>query len=117
MWITDSGNDAKEAAAWDFIQYLTSAQQQSTFSAATGYVAVRNDARDLDPLKTTLANDPRFKVAHDQLNLIADAPTSAGPVLGPLKEVRTVTAQAVAEIFAGGDVKSSLANAAQQPTR
>ena len=101
MWITDRGNDAKEAAAWDFLQYLTGAQQQSTFSSATGYIAARNDARDLDPLKTTLATDPRFAVALDQLNLIADAPTSAGPIIGPLKEVRTVTAQAVAQIFAG----------------
>ena len=114
MWITDSGNDAKEAAAWDFLQYLTAAQQQSTFSAATGYIASRNDARDLDPLKTTLATDPRFAVALDQLNLIADAPTSAGPIIGPLKEVRTVTAQAVAQIFAGADVKSSLDASAQQ---
>ncbi len=105
---------AKEAAAWDFLQYLTAAQQQSTFSAATGYIAARNDARALDPLKTTLATDPRFAVALDQLNLIADAPTSAGPILGPLKEVRTVTAQAVAEIFAGADVKSSLDASAQQ---
>jgi sn-glycerol 3-phosphate transport system substrate-binding protein len=114
MWITNSGNDAKEAAAWDFLQFLSSAQTQSTFSAATGYIASRDDARGLDPLKTTLANDPRFAVALDQLNLIADAPTSAGPVLGPLKEVRTVTAQAVAQIFSGADAKSSLDAAAQQ---
>jgi sn-glycerol 3-phosphate transport system substrate-binding protein len=114
MWITDSGNDAKAAAAWDFLRYLTSAQSQSTFSAATGYIASRDDARSLDPLKTTLANDPRFAVALDQLNLIADSPTSAGPVLGPLKEVRTVTAQAVAQIFSGADAKSSLDAAAQQ---
>ena len=53
-------------------------------------------------------------MALDQLNLIADAPTSAGPIIGPLKEVRTVTAQAVAEIFAGADVKSSLDASAQQ---
>ena len=114
MWITDTGDDAKEAAAWDFLQYLTTAQSQSTFSAATGYIAARDDARSLDPLKTTLANDPRFAVALDQLNLIADAPTSAGPVLGPLREVRTVTAQAVAQIFDGSDAKSLLDAAAQQ---
>ena len=83
MWITDSGSDAKKAAAWDFIKYLTSAQSQSTFSAATGYIAARDDARGLEPLKTTLTNDPRFAVALDQLNLIADAPTSAGPGARP----------------------------------
>ena len=35
-------------------------------------------------------------------------------MLGPLKEVRTVTAQAVAQIFSGADAKSSLDAAAQQ---
>lgn len=114
MWMTDSGNDAKVAATWDFLKYITAAQQQSDFAANTGYIASRNDARDLDPLKSVLANDPRFAVAFDQLNLLAGQPTAAGPVIGPLREVRTVTATAVAQIFAGSDVKSSLDSAAQQ---
>ncbi len=112
LWITDSGDPAKIAAAWDFVKYMVGAQQQSQWSSQTGYIAVRNDARTLDPLKTTLANDPRYAVALDQLNLIADAPTSAGPVLGPLREVRTVTAQGVAQIFKGADVQSTLTAAA-----
>ncbi len=61
-----------------------------------------------------LTNDPRFAVAGDQLDLLAGQPTAAGPIIGPLKEVRTVTATAVAQIFAGADVKSSLDAAAQQ---
>ena len=112
LWITNSGNPQKIAAAWDFVKYMVGAQQQSDWSSLTGYIAVRNDARTLDPLKTTLANDPRFAVALDQLNLIADAPTSAGPILGPLREVRTVTAQGVAQIFKGADVQKSLTEAA-----
>jgi hypothetical protein len=43
-----------------------------------------------------------------------DAPTSLGPIVGPLREVRTVTAQGVAAIFAGADVATTLANAAAQ---
>ena len=35
-------------------------------------------------------------------------------MLGPLREVRTVTANGVAAIFAGADVATSLAAAAQQ---
>ncbi|MFT3851583.1 MAG: ABC transporter substrate-binding protein [Ilumatobacteraceae bacterium] len=114
MWMTDSGNDAKVAATWDFLKYITAAQQQSQFAADTGYIASRNDARDLDPLKSLLASDPRFAVAFDQLGLLAGQPTAAGPIIGPLREVRTVAATAVAQIFAGGDVKTALDSAAQQ---
>ena len=67
LWVVDSGDDVRTAAAWDFITYLTAAQQQSQWSSATGYIPVRTDALTLDPLKTTLATDPRFKVAYDQL--------------------------------------------------
>ena len=113
LWVVDSGDDARTAAAWDFITYLTAAQQQSEWASATGYVPVRTDALTLDPLKTTLATDPRFAVAYDQLLASPDAPTSVGPVVGPLREVRTVTAQAVAAIFGGADV----AAVARRPPR
>jgi sn-glycerol 3-phosphate transport system substrate-binding protein len=114
LWVVDSGDDARTAATWDFVTYLTQAQQQSEWSSTTGYVPIRTDALTLDPLKTTLATDPRFKVPYDQLLSSPDAPTSVGPVVGPLREVRTVTAQGVAAIFAGADVATSLAAAAQQ---
>jgi sn-glycerol 3-phosphate transport system substrate-binding protein len=114
LWVVDSGDDVRTAAAWDFITYLTAAQQQSEWSSATGYVPVRTDALTLDPLKTTLATDSRFKVPYDQLLSSPDAPTSVGPIVGPLREVRTVTAQAVAAIFDGADVATTLATATVQ---
>ncbi len=114
LWVVDSGDAARTAAAWDFITYLTGAQQQSQWASVTGYVPVRTDALTLDPLKTKLATDPRYKVPYDQLLASPDVPTSVGPILGPLREVRTVTAQAVAAIFGGADVATSLAAAVQQ---
>jgi sn-glycerol 3-phosphate transport system substrate-binding protein len=114
LWVVDSGDDARTAAAWDYLTYLTGAQQQSEWAVATGYVPVRTDALDLDPYKTTVAADPRFAVAYQQLLDTPVAPTSVGPVTGPLREVRTVLASAVAAIFGGADVKSSLDDAANQ---
>ncbi len=116
LWIKD-GDPAKVAAAWDFVSFLVGAQQQSEWSSITGYIAVRDDARELDPLKTTLANDPRFAVGLDQLLAAPDAPTSAGPVIGPLSEVRKVTAGAVAKIFAGADPQATLSEAAAEANR
>jgi sn-glycerol 3-phosphate transport system substrate-binding protein len=102
LYIVDK-DPLKVAASWDFMAYLESAQFQSTFAAASGYVPVRADALTLDPIKSVYVNDPRFKVAYDQLLSSADAPTSAGPVIGPLEAVRRVTAAAVAEVLTGGD--------------
>jgi sn-glycerol 3-phosphate transport system substrate-binding protein len=114
LWVVNSGDKARTAASWDFITYLVAAQQQSSWATETGYIPVRTDAKDLEPYKTTIAKDPRFAVAGDQLAASPDAPTSAGPVTGPLREVRTVLAKAVAAIFKGGDVKKSLDAAASQ---
>lgn len=114
LWVVDSGDDVRTAATWDFLTYLTAAQQQSEWAAATGYVPNRTDALDLEPYKTTVATDPRFNVAYQQLLDTPDVPTSAGPVTGPLREIRTVLANAVAAVFNGSDPKTELDNAATQ---
>ena len=114
LWVVDSGDDVRTAAAWDFLTYLTAAQQQSEWASATGYVPNRTDALELDPYKTTVANDPRFNVAYQQLLDTPDVPTSAGPVVGPLREIRTVLANAVASVFNGTDPKTALDDAAGQ---
>ena len=116
LWPVDSGDDVRTAATWDFITYLVGAQQQSQWAAATGYIPVRTDALDLEPYKTTLAIDPRFSVAYAQLAASPDALTSSGPVVGPLREVRSVLATAVAAIFDGADVQPILDGAANQAT-
>ena len=114
LWVVDSGDDARTAAAWDFLTYLTGAQQQSEWAVATGYVPNRSDALELEPYKSTVAADPRFAVAYQQLLDTPAVPTSAGPVLGPLRQVRTVLANAVAGIFDGADVATTLTDAANQ---
>ena len=72
------------------------------------------DALELEPLATTYATDPRFKVPYDQLLTSARARRRCRPVLGPLREVRVATANAVAAIFGGADVETSLSAAAAQ---
>jgi sn-glycerol 3-phosphate transport system substrate-binding protein len=114
LYIVDGKGADKAAAAWDYIQYLLTPQSQSQFASDTGYIPVRESALDLDPLKTVYTNDPRFKVAYDQLVGSKDAPTSDGPVIGPLQQVRKVTATAVATVLTGGDPQTALTTAAQQ---
>jgi len=114
LWMVNHDDPVKTAATWDFISFLVSAQSQSTWAAATGYVPVRASALELDPIKTTYANDPRFKVAYDQLQEVADTSASVGAILGPQREIRNLTAIAIAKIFGGEDVAAALKEAADQ---
>ena len=103
------------AAAWDFIKYLTTAQSQSTWASATGYVPIRQDALDLEPLTSTYVNDPRFKVPYDQLLAGRDDLSAVGPVhrsaaAGARRSPRAPSPS----IFGGADVQASLTAAAQQ---
>ena len=113
LWIPAGQDDAETAAAWDFITYLTSAETQAEWAAATGYVPIREDAVELEPLATTYADDPRYRVAYDQLAIGADDVTANAPALGPLRQVRAETARAVAKVFNGGDPAAALAAAAE----
>jgi sn-glycerol 3-phosphate transport system substrate-binding protein len=114
LWIVDGKGDEKTAAAWDYISYLVTAEAQSQWASQTGYVPIRADALDIEPLLTTYADDPRFRVAYDQMLGTPDGVSSLAPVLGPQREVRVATANATAAIFDGADVTSTLADAAAQ---
>lgn len=114
VYVVDGHGDERAAAAWDFVQYLVSPEVQSLWATLTGYVPVRDDALEVEPAATVYDEDPRFRVAYDQLIGSPDDPALQGPILGPQREVRTVTARAVADIFAGADVQQALTGAAEQ---
>jgi sn-glycerol 3-phosphate transport system substrate-binding protein len=114
LWIAADKGDQQIAATWDFIKFLISAQSQSTWAATTGYVPLRKDALALAPLSTTYQSDPRFQVAFDDLLQTPDEPTAVGPLLGPQREIRVLTARALATVFKGGDVAKALHDAATQ---
>ena len=114
LWPVNSNDPVRIAATWDYITFLVSAETQSQWAKATGYIPVRGDAADVEPYKTTLAEDPRFGVAYEQLAASPDSLTSSGPVVGPLREMRAVLATAISQIFAGADVATTLTDAAGQ---
>lgn len=114
LWISADKSAEETSAAWDYITFLVSAQSQSEWASTTGYVPIRSDALDLDPLAATYAEDPRFRVAYDQLIGSVEGSASLAPVLGPQREVRVATANATAAIFGGADVATALGDAADQ---
>jgi sn-glycerol 3-phosphate transport system substrate-binding protein len=118
IYLVDGPDDAKVAAAWDFLSYLISAGVQSEWAAKTGYVPIRDDALTVDPLATKYRDDPRFKVAYDQLPRSVDDLARRGPIFGAQQEVRVITAGAVAAIMGqNADVQTALSEAAAAADR
>jgi sn-glycerol 3-phosphate transport system substrate-binding protein len=114
LYIVADHGDETAAATWDFVKFLVAPESQSEWAAQTGYVPVRFDALEIEPVASLYVDDPRFRVAYDQLVGSPEEPALQGPILGPHREIRVATARAVAEIFDGADVQTALTAAASQ---
>lgn len=115
LWVVGDKSDEETAAAWDFISFLTSAELQTQWTVDTGYVPVNEDALDLPPLSDTYETDPRFQVAYDQLVMGEVNAATAGPILGPMRQVRGTTADALQAVLSeGADPATALAEAAEE---
>lgn len=113
LYLMSDKNDSVTAAAWEFIQFATSAESQSAWAARSGYAPVRADATEIDPLASVYEEDPRFRVTYDQLTAPTGGdPTTNGPVLGPMLEIRGANARMTESILTGGDVTTELQTAA-----
>jgi len=111
LWLIDSGDDAVNRAAWDFMQFMTEADQQVTWHTGTGYFPVLASLQDSPPadLATFWDENPNFVTAIRQLATTdtANADGSVNyPVLGgragPFPEIRRIIVEAYSGVLDGG---------------
>lgn len=71
LYIFDNPNAPKTQeeldAAWAWVEYLSSPEIQSDWGVASGYIAARESAWEIDPLASQVAEFPQYAVARDQL--------------------------------------------------
>lgn len=87
LWILDNNDKRKQQAAWEFIKFMVSPEEQAYWNANTGYFPVTKKAYNLQAVKDNLAKYPQFQTAIDQLH--ASKPASKGALLGVFTEART----------------------------
>jgi sn-glycerol 3-phosphate transport system substrate-binding protein len=98
--IYDTAKDpAKQAAAWEYMTFLTSPESQAAFSAASGYIPVRMSATEMPAIQQRWAEVPGFKVAYDQLVEGAENDATAGAVIGDFRAVRAAIETAENKMF------------------
>lgn len=67
LYLFANSTPEEQAAAWAWVQFLSSPETQADWGAATGYVAARASAWELEPLASVVAERPQYAVARDQL--------------------------------------------------
>lgn len=98
-----------QAAAWKFLQFMSSAEIQADWSINTGYVPARKSANDVQTLKDYIAKTPQAAVAPAGLQY-------AGPELATHSnaQIQKFLGDAVQAVLTGKSTPADALKAAQQ---
>ena len=111
------GNDAKVAAAWDFMKYFNGMAQQQRWVLEGSYLppsqAVLDSPEVQKAFTDTRAGRWTATVAKGLTNLDASFP---GPLIGPYNEYRDELERLMTSVAGGADVSSSLTTSSEHIT-
>lgn len=99
LWLKDTGDTAKQDAAWKFIEYTTRPEVQAEWSMNTGYLAANEAAYDLDEMKSFLEENPNFEVAVNQLRNSPVNISTAGVLSGVQTESRLIFNEVIQQLY------------------
>lgn len=103
LWITDSKDDSKEQAAWDFVKYAVSQEPQAYWSTQTGYYPVNKLSYETETMKNYMEKTPQFKVVVDELKATNKNTATQGAILGVFPDVREKMVEAMEAVSEGKD--------------
>jgi sn-glycerol 3-phosphate transport system substrate-binding protein len=101
LWLSSSASDAEKVAGWKLISYLAGAEQQESFSQATGYVPINTAVDDSATEQAFLADNPHAQVFIDQVNAVPEVPATAGCLSGAMTAIREAVVPQMQAAFSG----------------
>jgi sn-glycerol 3-phosphate transport system substrate-binding protein len=109
LWLIDSGDEAMNDAAWQFIKFMAAPEQQKTWHMGSGYFPVRTDLADDPELQAFWAENPNFVTAIEQLattetTLPDGSPNYAvlGGRAGPFPAIRRIIVETYSRVLDDG---------------
>jgi len=109
-------NDEQRAAAWDFLKFLNTAENQITWHIGTGYVPTRLSASKAPEVQKLWSERPGFKVAFDQLSTSKSPVGGGGPLIGDYIGFRDVIEASIESVLGGTPVATAQAKAQTDAT-
>jgi sn-glycerol 3-phosphate transport system substrate-binding protein len=102
LWISKSASPEARGAAWQFIKYLASPEEQASLSVSGGFAPIRSDATTVPDLAKKWAAEPIYRVSYDQLTTGAEDPSTAGSLIGDYQGVRDAVKDGMLSMLTGG---------------
>lgn len=102
LWLTKAATPERRAAAWQFIKYLASAEQQASLAVEGGFAPIRPDATQVPALSQKWAAEPIYRVSYDQLTTGEENASTAGSLIGDYQGVRDAVKDGMLSMLTGG---------------
>ena len=114
-FIANTGSDAEQAAAWEFMKFLNNTESQKTIHLKGSYLPIIEEVLNDPDVQSVWANDAAgqwLATAHAQLTAID--PDFAGPVIGPFTEQRQIIQDSLEAMLLGGEDPAAVLAEAEQ---
>ena len=115
IYMTDSGSDAEKAAAWEFMKYLSGAEQQKIIHLKGSYLPINPAVADDPEVRAVWESDAAgqwLAIAYGQLEAID--PDFPGPAIGPFTEQREIMNTAIEDMLLGGSAPADVLAEAEE---
>lgn len=116
LWIPNASDPAERGAAWTFVEYLSSAEQQAALAVAGGYAPVREDATAQAALVAKWEQEPIFRAGYDQLVSGPSSEATVGSRVGDYQGVRDAVKAGLSAMLEGTDPKTAIDDAESRAT-
>ncbi len=111
LWVGAGHSDAENQAAAKFLVWLLAPEQMAKWHQGTGYLPITKSAQALSEKQGWFKDNPLAKTAVDQLNAAKPTSATAGALMGPFPQIRTIVDQAIQAVTSGTSVEDALKEA------
>jgi sn-glycerol 3-phosphate transport system substrate-binding protein len=111
LWFGAGHPDEENAAAVKFVLWLLQPEQMAKWHQGTGYMPITKGAQKLLESQHYFTENPLQKIAVDQLNEAKVNSATAGAIMGPFPQIRTLVDQAIQAVTSGTSVDDALKEA------
>jgi sn-glycerol 3-phosphate transport system substrate-binding protein len=117
LFMVNKSSPEKQAAAWQYLKFLDSAESLTTWAIGTGYLPIRKGAADSSQMQQYWQQNPEFKVAYDQLATGPTTVATSGSVIGNYTGARDAVRDGENSMFLNGTApKAALTEAGKNAT-
>lgn len=104
FYMTNTGSDAEQAAAWEFMKFVNEVEQQKIMHLKGSYLPINPAVRDDPEVQSVWQNDAAGQWLATAYGQIAGIdPDFPGPVIGPFTEQREAFSESLERVLLGGE--------------